>query len=184
MSEDIRKMIDKVKNFKQFVNENYNNNIIDFILDKINNYGIETLSNNDKDVLNGIYKNKKINVNEIENKIFILLCEDEEKDNILMDIEEDYDIHSYYILPIYGYCKKVYENIKTLFEKLKESPSLISFFETYVSYNTNGYLSLFNNKDWAVAKSFKESFENEDIYFEEDVDFDNMSQEIINCFNI
>ena len=34
MSEDIRKMIDKVKNFKQFINENYNGN----------RYDIQTLS--------------------------------------------------------------------------------------------------------------------------------------------
>ena len=61
MSEDIRKMIDKVKNFKQFVNENVNN---DFIL---NNDNVKTYTwtsggkehtikyHLSRDIFNGLY---------------------------------------------------------------------------------------------------------------------------------
>lgn len=174
-----------IMNWKQFLNENFKDEkIIDFILDKINKYGIESLSKHDKDVLNGIYQNKKTNVNQIENDIFILLCSDEEEENILMDIENDYDIHSYYIIPLYNYCKKVYKNIERLFDTLEESPTVLDFFKTYVSYNTDRFFNTFNSNEWIITKSFKESFENDDIYFEEDDDFDKIKQNIINCFNI
>jgi len=42
MSEDIRKMIDKVKNFNQFLNEN--ENLMNQILDKISSNGITSLN--------------------------------------------------------------------------------------------------------------------------------------------
>lgn len=38
MSEDIRKMIDKVKNFKQFVNEQVEDNIVRLTFNNINDY--------------------------------------------------------------------------------------------------------------------------------------------------
>ena len=42
MSEDIRKMIDKVKNFKQFVNEQFENNIKDNIMFSVLSDGFTT----------------------------------------------------------------------------------------------------------------------------------------------
>jgi len=178
----MKKQTNKVKKFNQFVNENII--VIDYILDKINKHGIESLSEKDKDVLNGVYQNKKIDVSLIENEIFTMLCNNEDEDNILFDIEEETNIHSHDILPIYYYCKKVYDNIEELFNNLSESPSVYDFFEFFVSYNTDSYLSLFNNdKEWIITKSFKESFENEDIDLD-DEDFDNMKYDIIKCFEL
>lgn len=46
MSKDIRKMIDKVKNFKQFVNENVNNKITVYIVDGMYNDDIDGITGN------------------------------------------------------------------------------------------------------------------------------------------
>ncbi len=77
----------KIKKFKNFcLNENSN---IDYVLDKINNHGIESLTDKDKQVLDGIYEEGDIAVNDVENSIFGMLCEDEEDDNILFDMEDE-----------------------------------------------------------------------------------------------
>jgi hypothetical protein len=181
MSKEMRNHID---NFRKFLLKENKENIVDYILDKINKYGIQNLSKQDKEVLNGVYKDKNINTSIIENFIFNLLCIDEEKDNILNDTEDKYDIHTYYIIPIYDYCKIVFDRVKELFEKLNETPNVCDFFETYSSYNTSNYTSLFgNNRDWSIGKSFKESFERFDIYFEDDEYFD-IKDKLINCFKI
>ena len=84
-------------------------------------------------------------------------------------------------MPIYNYCVKVFENVSSLFDSLEETPTLLDFFESYVSYNNDNYFYLFGDKKWAVTKSFKESFETEDIYFDDD-EFDEISNELINIF--
>ena len=173
-----------IDNFNIFLLKENNENIVNYILDKINKYGIQNLSKQDKEVLDGVYIDKNINTSVIENFIFNLLCIDIEKDNILNDTEDEYNIHTYYIIPIYEYCLIVFDRVKYLFEKLNETPKLCDFFETYSSYNTSNYKSLFgNNRDWLIGKSFKESFESADIYFD-DEEYFVIKDKLINCFNV
>jgi hypothetical protein len=158
-------------------------NIVDFILDKISKLGIENLSKQDKEVLDGIYKDKNINISQIENFIFNSICNGESKQNIIDDAEEEFDVHSYYILPIYDYCEVVFKRIESLFKSLDRKPSLSDFFQAYSSYNTASYISLFNNKSLSIGKAYKESFESVEIYFDDDEYFD-LKDKIVDCFKI
>ena len=191
MNKEIKQIREQINKFDNFI---LVENITDYILDKINKYGIENLSKQDKDVLNGLYIDTKINVSEIENEIFNLLCDGESEETILDDIEDDYNIHSYYIKPIYEYCIMVYKKVKTIFNNLEEKPNMCDFFRTLVSYrdeqisssissfnNTIGYTG--NNGDWSIGKAFKESFEDEDIYFE-DEEYSDIKNKIITCFKL
>lgn len=171
----------KIKNFKNFcLNENSN---IDYVLDKINNHGIESLTDKDKQVLDGIYEEGDIAINDVENSIFGMLCDGEEDDNILFDMEEEYDIHSSQIIPILEYCKIVFDRVDTLLQSIEGSPTIESFFDFYESYNTNSYSSMFGSETWIIVKSFKESFETVDCYFDDD-EFDIISEKFVECFKI
>jgi len=69
MSKEMREQINKVKNWKQFLNENLSGYQLNIILDKISEFGIDSLSNHEKTLLKS-YSDKSIDVKkEIEKHI-------------------------------------------------------------------------------------------------------------------
>jgi hypothetical protein len=172
-----------IKNFNDFLIKE-SDNIIDFILDKINRVGIQNISQKDKDILDGAISNQEVNISQIENFIFNLLCDGESEDNILDDVEEITDIYSFYIKPIYDWCFLVFNNVVSFLNTLEEAPDISHFFDYYSSYNTSNYSNLFgDDRDWAIEKSFKEVFESHDIYFEDD-DYFELVEKIKKCFKV
>ena len=123
MSKDIREMIDKVKNFKQFINEEFkpmqiDSDISDFILDwkqiNINGESFNFMR------LNGVDKNKFVIETDADGEIgsASLNCYDKKFDGCYLDnIRIDTKYRRI------GLASKMYEYIEELIgEKLKPSP--------------------------------------------------------------
>jgi hypothetical protein len=184
-----------MKILKTFENFNNNNEIeIDFILDKINKNGIENLSKTDKEILTGIYKDDHIPVYYIENTIFNIInneyrdngnidyFNDEENINDTLDeIEEEIDVNSYYLIPIFKNCLNIYKKVDLFFKSLDDDIDICHFFDGFVGYNISG--AWFNGEKSAITKSFKEATETYDVFYDDDDEFDSIINKLVEIFN-
>lgn len=160
MSEDIRQMINKIKNFKQFVNENYNQNKFDIVklsreFLKIDNEMSELIKNADSLAKDGIGKQAWERYKELEyirrqksKDLFIGNNPDEMYDNIHDAILSDSDgvvemPNGYTATIIASYYNSIMKHYNTI--SVVKTPKNIEYLIYVPTYNKIKIGTIFTN---------------------------------------